>query len=100
MKFTFIFLISILFIFSCNTSENNKIFKNKNEYPAYIVKSFMDGCLEDNTNPGVTQTLICSCLIEKIQSKYKLEEYLELSKEQHGLKWDEYQLFLQKASEE
>jgi hypothetical protein len=90
-----------LFSFSCNqTQKNDKKELKKNEYPAYIIKSFMDGCLDDNSNPDVTQTLVCSCLMEKIQSKYTLEEYLELSKEQHGSKWDDYQIFLNKAAEE
>ena len=72
----------------------------KNEYPAYIVKSFMDGCTEDNPHPDISQKMICSCLIEKIQSKYTLEQYNEISKSQSGEKWDEYQIFLTKAAKE
>ena len=86
MKSVFLFPFVGLLILSCNNTDNKiKSYAVKNEYPAYIIKSFMDGCLEDNPNPDVTQTLICSCLMEKIQSKYTLEEYLELSKEQHGM---------------
>ena len=101
MKKKIFFVIICFVILGCN--DRSKKLKNhsvKNEYPAHIIKSFMDGCLEDNPNPDVTQTLICSCLMEKIQRKYTLEEYLELSKEQHGLKWDEYQIFLNNAAEE
>lgn len=101
MREKIFFAIICVVIFGCN-DRSNKL-KNdivKNEYPAYIIKSFMDGCLEDNPNPDVTQTLICSCLMEKIQSKYTLEEYLEISKEQHGSKWDDYQIFVNKAAEE
>jgi hypothetical protein len=88
-------------ILGCNDgSKKVKDQMVKNDYPAYIIKSFMDGCLEDNSNSEVTQTLICSCLMDKIQCKYTLEEYLELSKEQHGSKWDDYQIFLNKAAEE
>lgn len=97
-----IFITIICFvIFGCNDkSKKVKTHSVNNEYPAYIIKSFMDGCSNDNSNPDVTQTLICSCLIEKIQKKYTLEEYLELSKEKHGSKWDEYQIFLNNAAED
>ena len=60
----------------------------------------MDGCAEDNPHPDISQTMICSCLIEKIQSKYTLQEYNEISKSQEGKKFEEYQLFLNKAAEE
>lgn len=53
----------------------------------------MDGCLGDNSNPNVTQTIIFSCLFEKIQSKYTLEEFMEISKLKEGVKFEEYQLF-------
>lgn len=101
MREKIFFAIIFVVILGCNDrSKKVKDQKVKNDYPAYIIKSFMNGCLEDNPNPDVPQTLICSCLMEKIQSKYTLEEYLELSKEQHGSKWDEYQIFLNKAAEE
>jgi hypothetical protein len=37
--------------------------------------------------------------MERIQSKYTIDEYFELSKEQQGSKWDDYQIFLNKAAE-
>jgi len=101
MRGKIFFAIICVVILGCN--DRSKKLKDqmvKNDYPAYIIKSFMDGCLEDNSNPEVTQTLICSCLIEKIQSKYTLEQFNELSGEQKGAKWDEYQQFLNKAAEE
>lgn len=101
MREKIFFAIICVAILGCNDrSKKVEEQKVKNNYPAYIIKSFMNGCLEDNPNPDVTQTLICSCLMEKIQNKYTLEEYLELSKEQHGSKWDDYQIFLNKAAEE
>jgi hypothetical protein len=101
MREIIFFAIICVAIFGCNDSSKKvKEQKLKNDYPAYIIKSFMNGCLEDNPNPDVTQTLICSCLMEKIQRKYTLEEFLELSKEQHGSQWDDYQIFLNKAAEE
>lgn len=60
----------------------------------------MDGCLGDNSNPSVSQTLICSCLMDKIQKKYTVEQFKELSELQNGAKLDEYQDFLNKATEE
>ena len=92
-------MIIAMAMFSCNNSENKtKSNTLENHYPAYIIKAFMDGCLENKPEPKVTQTLICSCLMEKIQSKYSIDEYLELSNEQHGSKWDEYQIFLNQAA--
>ena len=101
MKSVFIFSFVGLFIFSCNNPDNKiKNHAVKNEYPAYIIKSFMDGCLKDNSNPAVTQTLICSCLIEKIQRKYTVAQFNELGRLQKGPDWDKYQIFLNKAAEE
>ena len=96
----FFVIISVVILGCSNRSKKVKDQMVKNDYPAYIIKSFMDGCMEDKSNSDVTQTLICSCLIEKIQSKYTVEQFNELGKFQNGTKWEEYQQFLNIAAEE
>jgi hypothetical protein len=101
MKRILLSIFSCVILSSCNSSSNKKDDTSiKHDYPAYIIKSFIDGCTEENPNPDISQTMICSCIIEKIQTKYTLEEYNEISKSQNGTKWDEYQQFLYKAAEE
>jgi len=100
MRRKLFYVIALVAVLGCN-DKNKKDVETKVEkgYPPYIIKSFMNGCSEDSTHPDVTQTLICSCLMEKIQIKYTLDEYLKLSKEQSGANWDAYQMFLTKEAE-
>lgn len=75
--------------------------QTKHDYPAQVIKSFIEGCEEFNPTPDISQTKICKCLIEKIQKKYTIEEFNEISKLQNGdAKWDEYQTFLNETAED
>jgi hypothetical protein len=101
MRETMFFAIICIAMLGCNnTSEKAKDQMVKNDYPAYVIQGFMNGCLEGNLNPDATQTLTCSCLIEKIQNKYTAKEFLEISDMQNGSKLEEYQSFLNKAAAE
>lgn len=45
----------------------------KRTYPAAYVQNFMNGCIYS----GGTQ-IICSCIIDKIQERYSLEEFSQI----------------------
>lgn len=86
---------SIIIASSCGEDKS----KSSNVYPPYIIESFMKGCTEDSPN-NIEQTLLCSCLMEKIQEEYTVEEYLEIGKQGVGQEWDRLQDFMLKASKD
>ena len=45
----------------------------KHEYPADVTQNFMNSCQQN----GSSQEM-CSCLLEKIQKKYTLDEFIAL----------------------
>jgi len=70
------------------------------EYPAYVTASFMDGCVEESSSLDISQTIICSCLIEKIQKEYTFKEFEDLAEFQRDAEWDKYQKFRDQAVKE
>lgn len=76
----------------------NRVHKNDtHDYPAYVLKGFIDGCMEQKYDGE--QAILCSCLFEKIQQKYTLEEYERITK-MEGRYFNNYQDFLQQATKE
>ncbi len=86
----------LIFSFSC---QQDKKTEEINSYPPYIIESFMKGCTQD-AQGNIERTLLCSCLIEKIQEEYPIDTYLEIGKNGNGKDWDELQDFMFKASKE
>ena len=67
--------------------------KEKNEYPADVVQTFMNSC---EANSG-GRTKVCACMLEKIQEKYTLEEFSTLEvKMQAGKTPEEFLEFIGK----
>lgn len=53
----------------------------QNTYSAELVKGYMDSCVNAASNANITRELAtsyCQCSIDRIQSTYTLEKFLEL----------------------
>jgi hypothetical protein len=59
----------------------------------------MKGCTRD-AQDNIERTLLCSCLIEKIQEEYPIDTYLEIGKKGSGKEWGGLQDFIIKTSKE
>jgi hypothetical protein len=62
MRNTLLLLTLLITILACNT---------KHDYPADVTQNFMNSC--QMTSGGNQE--ICSCLLDKIQKKYKYDEF-------------------------
>lgn len=83
-------LLSLTFFLATSCGGNGD---NKKQYPAELTQNFMNAC---TLNGGEQE--MCSCLLEKIQEKYTLEEYSAIeTKIQFGKTPDEFLEFLGKA---
>lgn len=97
IKLTHLFLMILLAVISCDnsTSSNSKfsnsmdsnggeveltnlpITEHKNEaYPSDVVQNFMNACAQNGGKQDY-----CSCVLDKIQTKYSIEEYIKIEME-------------------
>ena len=68
MKIIFSVFSSALLLLSCGGSKN---------YPEQVKQNFINGCA-----PKVKgNTALCSCLFEKIESKYSFSEYVKIEEQ-------------------
>ena len=91
----FFFYIHILIFYSCSGNQQNA--KTKNDFPAYVITAYMDGCMAKKKDGE--QALICSCLMDKIQVRYSYEQYKVISK-MEGEEYNEYKVFLKEAAKD
>ncbi len=83
----------LIFTFSCQQQKKSEVIKT---YPPYIIESFTKGCTKD-AQDNIEQTLLCSCLIEKIQEEYPIDTYLKIGENGSGKEWDKLQDFMLKT---